>query len=69
MSLIRRRLIFFHVKNDSFQVIDYHAEFFREALIQYGIESKPSLAAERPKIKPKKITYILEGDQGRKTQN
>ncbi len=43
MSLIRRRLIFFHVKNDSFQVIDYHAEFFREALIQYGIEFADNL--------------------------
>ncbi len=43
MSLIRRRLIFFHVKNDSFQVIDYHAEFFREALIQYRIEFADNL--------------------------
>ena len=27
------------------------------------------IKAEKPKIKQKKITYILEGNQGRKTQN
>ena len=43
MSLIRRRLIFFHVKNDSFQVIDYDSEFFREALIQYRIKFADNL--------------------------
>ena len=27
------------------------------------------IKAEKPKIKQKKITYILEGNQGRNTQN
>ena len=41
MSLIRRRL--FHVKNDSFQVINDNSQVFREVFIQYGIELADNL--------------------------
>ena len=44
MSLIRRRpRLFIHVQDYPLQIIYYHAEFFREALIQYRIEFADNL--------------------------